>query len=143
MINGRAFDWESIRIDAPWGLDVRILSINYSSDRPVDPVYGRGNVPRGYGRGNLVQDGTIIVDAQAWIALTVFAATQGGILRVKPFPISVSYANGDQIPQNDLLPSVVFSKVEKGAAQGDTEIAKHTLTIKILDPIRYNLIPVA
>ena len=142
MINGRVFDWEAIRIDTPWGMDARILSINYTADRPADPIFGRGNTARGYGRGNLKQEGSIIVDAQAFLAVTIYAATMGGILRIPPFPISVTFNNDDQLPQSDLLPSCVITKVENSAAQGETEIAKHTLSIVILDPIKYNLIGV-
>ena len=142
MINGRSFDWESIKIHTPWGLNFCILNINYKSERPAEPTYGRGNVPRGYGRGNLTQEGGIEIDAQSWAQLQVYAATQAGLFRIKPFVISVSYGNDDQIPQVDTLPSCIFTTTETEATQGDTEIGKRTLAIQILDPISYNLVSV-
>jgi hypothetical protein len=142
MINGRVFDWESIRIDTPWGIDLPILSISYSSEAPVDPQFSRGNVAVGYGRGNLAQEGAVELEHRSWLQLSVYAATQGGLLRIRPFPITVSYSNEDQVPQIDVLTACVFEKVEAEANQGDTRIGNKKLTIKILDPIKYNGVPV-
>jgi hypothetical protein len=143
MINGRVFDWESIKIQAPFGLNLEILAISYSSEAPVTPAYGRGIVARGYGQGNLVQEGSFEIPHNAFQQLQVFAATKGGVLRIPPFPIVVSYANADQVPQVDVLRSCKIEKVETSASQGDAEVGKRTITIKILDPILYNAIPAA
>jgi len=141
-INGRTFDWESIRVDAPWGLDAEIKAISYSTERPVEAVFGRGNAPNGFGRGNLEQEGSIEMDHRAWLALIAFSLTEGGLFRGSPFPITVSYSNDDQTPQVDFLPSVLIMQTETEANQGDTQIKNHTLTMKILDPIRFVGVPV-
>lgn len=141
MINGRSYDWESIRLQTPFGVNLDILAISYSSEAPVTPVFARGNVARGYGVGNLVQDGSFELPHTSFQQLEVFAATKGGILRIPPFPIVVSYANEDQIPQVDVLRSCKIEKVETSSSQGDAETGKRTITIKILDPILYNAVP--
>ena len=106
-INGRTFDWESIRVDAPWGLDTEIKAISYSTESPVEPVFARGNTPNGFGRGNLVQEGSIEMDHRTFLALVAFTLTEGGLFRISPFPITVSFANDDQTPQVDFLPNVL------------------------------------
>ena len=138
MINGRTLDWESIRIDAPWGLDLEIQSISYSSERPVTAVYGRGNNPKGYGQENLTQEATIEMDHRSWLSLTIFAATQGGISKISPFVINVGYSNADQITQNDVLPGCKIVSTETEANQGDAEIKIHSVPLMVLDPILYN-----
>jgi len=141
MINGKSFDWEDIKIDAPWGLDVEIQNISYESDRPVVETYGRGNTARGYGHQNLAQTGAIELNHRSFIALSAYGATQGGILRIAPFVITVRYANTDQVTQVDILDAVKISKIATEASQGDEEVALRTLDIKILNPIKWSGVP--
>lgn len=141
MINGRVFDWESIKIRSVWGANIEITNISYSSEATADPVFARGNVPRGYGVGNLAQEGSMDIPHTAFQALQVYAATQGGILRIRPFDIIVEYSNEDQLPQIDVLRATKIEKVETEASQGDTEIGMRTLALKIFNPILYNGVP--
>jgi hypothetical protein len=142
MINGRGFDWESIKIRAIFGSDIEITNISYSSEAPVTPVFGRGNTPRAYGVGNLAQEGSLDIPHNSFLALEVYAATQGGMLRIRPFDIIVEYANEDQIPQIDILPGVKIEKVETKAGQGDAEVGMRTISFKVLNPILLNGVPV-
>jgi hypothetical protein len=142
MINGRAFDWESIKIRAIWGANIEITNISYSSEAPVEAVFGRGNTPRAYGVGNLAQEGSLDIPHNSFQALQIYAATQGGLLRIRPFDIIVEYSNEDQIPQIDILPAVKISKVETEASQGDTEIGMRTISFTVLNPILLNGVPV-
>jgi hypothetical protein len=142
MINGRTYDWESIKVDAPFGIDVEIQNINYQSTREGVAVYGRGNAPRGYGRQNLEQDGSVQLNGRSFIALSAYGALAGGILRIAPFPITVRYANTDQPTQVDILDGVIFTGVSTEASQGDEEILLRTLNIRILNPIKWNSVPV-
>lgn len=138
MINGKVFDWEDIKLDAAALVDIEILAVSYTANRPANPQYGRGNTARGYGRGNLEQSGSIELDAQSWLKLNAYAATQGGILRLRIPAITVRFANTDQIPQVDVLTNVLIEEVSSDQSQGDEEIGKRTLSIKIMDPINYS-----
>ena len=142
MINGKTFDWEDIKVDIGGLLDLEIMAINYDTERPVEEVYGRGNAARAFGNGNLVQSGSFELDPRAWLVLVIFSGTQNGIFRIPPFPITVSFANDDQVPQVDVLPSVKLSKVSTSQSQGDTEVGKRVIDFKILDPIRLDGISV-
>ena len=73
--------------------------------------------------------------------LLVYAATQGGVLRIRPFAIVVEYSNEDQVPQIDVLRACKLEKLETDSSQGDTETGLRTLTFKVLDPILYNGVP--
>jgi len=143
MINGRTFDWESIRIDTVWGLNLEILAVSYSTESPTEAVYGRGRAPRGFGRGNLVQEASIELPYGSFDTLMIYAAVAGGLFNIKPFPITVSYSNSDRgIPRVDVLPSCSITRKETDATQGDTEIRKARLTLNVLDPIILNGVPV-
>lgn len=142
MINGKTFDWEDIKVDIAALIDLEILAITYKSERPAEAVYGRGNAPRGYGRGNLTQEATVDLDHAAFLKLSAFAATQGGLARIKPFVITVRYANNDQLPQVDVLDGCVFTTIEAEGTQGDTEVGIKKLTLNVFNPIKYNGVPV-
>jgi hypothetical protein len=141
MINGRSFDWESIKIRSVWGANIEITNISYSSEATVDPVHARGSVARAYGVGNLVQDGSMDIPHTAFQQLEIYGATQGGILRIRPFDIIVEYSNEDQLPQIDTLRATKIEKIETESSQGDTETGLRSLTLKILNPILYNGVP--
>jgi len=138
MINGRVFDWESIRVDMTPLLDMEITAISYSSESGAEAVHGRGRAPRGYGRTNLVQEGSIDLPAPSFLILSTYALTKGGMFNLPAFPITVSYSNADQKPQIDLLPSCIITRVETDASQNDAEVNIKRLTLNILDPIKFN-----
>jgi hypothetical protein len=142
MINGRVYDWEAIKIRAVWGANIAITNISYSSEAPVDPIYARGNVARGYGVGNLAQEGSMDLPHTSFKAYKIYAATQGGLLRVRPFELVVEYGNDDQGLEIDLLPAIKIEKIETSSAQGDTEVAMRTLSFKILNPALSDGVPV-
>jgi len=144
VINGRTFDWESITIGMGLiSVDFEVQAINYEHEATVTPVYGRGKTARGYGVENLEQSGSMTLNHEAFLQFTIFAATQGGFHNMNPFPITVSYANDDQIPQVDVLRDVKPMKESTEATQGDAEIALRTIDFVILSPILNTGIPVA
>lgn len=51
-VNGNLYDWESIEVQLPSGICIGITNIDYDDERPIEERYGKGNVPRGFGRKN-------------------------------------------------------------------------------------------
>lgn len=143
MINGKSFDWQDIKIDTPWGIDIAIKAISYSSSVPSEAVFSRGNTPRAYGQGNLEQEASMDLDHTEFLKLSVYAATQGGFSRIAPFPVTVRYANDDQLPQVDILDGVKLTDIEADSSQGDTETGVKSLTFVVLNPIKFNGVPMA
>lgn len=138
MINGRIYDWESIKVLTAWGAPLEIQGISYSSESAAELAYGRGRAARGFSRGNLTQSASMDLTFESFDTLSVYAATQGGIMNIKPFTIVVSYSNEDRVPNIDTLRSVIITKVETSAAQNDSEVRKMKLTLQVADPILYN-----
>ena len=144
-INGKNYDWEDIHVITLTGEQIGITEIKYSDEQSVTVRYGRGAVPRGYGRGNYEASGSMVLDRDEWeklkLALVALSNT-GGIYDHKPFPIVVSYANDDMGTVIDTLRDCKISKFDGGGgSQGDDNVSPITCEFTILSPILWNGIP--
>lgn len=143
-INGRQYDWEDISVMLPHGEAVGITEIKYEDSQAVTARYGKGAVPRGYGRGNYEASGSFVLDRDEWERLKIVLAASGGgkIFDHTPFTVVVMYANNDMGTITDVLNSCKITKFSGGgASQGDDNASPITCEITILDPIIYNGIP--
>ena len=144
-INGKNYDREDIHVITLTGEQIGITEIKYSDEQSVTARYGRGAVPRGYGRGNYEASGSMVLDRDEWeklkLALVALSNT-GGIYDHKPFPIVVSYANDDMGTVIDTLRDCKISKFDGGGgSQGDDNVSPITCEFTILSPILWNGIP--
>ena len=143
-INGRQYDWEDITVTTLSGEQVGITEIKYEDGQDIEARYGKGAVPRGYGRKNYEASGSMVLDRDEWERLKLaLAATGGGaIFDHKPFPIVVAYSNEEMGPVVDVLKSCKITKFAGGgAAQGDDNASPITCDFTILEPIVYNGVP--
>ena len=134
-INGNYYDWEAIEFQLPHGAAVNITDISYSDEKAIDPRYGQGSMPRGYGRGNYKANGSMTLDLQEFEALK--KGLNGSIYTAKPGQIVVSYANDDMPTVTDTLPDVKFTKTDTSSKQGDTNVGARKLDFQILSPIKW------
>ncbi len=133
-INGNTYDWESITIQGPQGVMIDVQEISYNDERPVEPTYGKGSLPHGYGRKNYKATGSLTLLRTEYNALR--EACGGSIYTRDTVAITVSYANDDQETTVDTLPSVHFTKQESGPKQGDEQV-EVKLDFVILSPIKW------
>ena len=144
-INGKNYDWEDIHVTTLTGEQIGITEIKYSDEQSVTARYGRGAVPRGYGRGSYEASGSMVLDRDEWeklkLALVALSNT-GGIYDHTPFPIVVSYANDDMGTVIDTLRDCKISKFDGGGgSQGDDNVSPITCEFTILSPILWNGTP--
>ena len=143
--NGVHYDWESITVTGPTGIIAGITEIKYSDGQSITARYGRGAVPRGYGRGNYEASGSMVLDRDEWERLKVFLAASssgGGIYDHSPFTIVVSYANNDMGITTDVLKSCKITKFDGGGgAQGDDNVSPLSCELTILEPIVWGGVP--
>ena len=64
--NGNKYDWESITVNLTNGEVVGITEIKYEDGQEITARYGRGSIPRGYGRGNYEASGSMVLDREEW-----------------------------------------------------------------------------
>lgn len=144
-INGKQYDWEDIHVVTLDGEQIGITEIKYTDGQSVTARYGRGAIPRGYGRGNYEASGSMVLDRDEWEKFKLaLAGTSGGggLYDHAPFPIVVSYANNDMGTVIDTLPDCKISKFDGGGgSQGDDNVSPITCEFTILSPILWNGVP--
>lgn len=97
MVNGRAFDWESLEIQlliggvAPYSLS-NVKSIDWSDTRGITPTYGAGGAPHGWGRRNYRAQGSMEIADKDYGDFLTFAAAVGGFYNLQ---FSAHLAYGD------------------------------------------------
>lgn len=138
-INGNLYDWESVEIQLPNGTAIGVTDISYNDERPVEARYGKGSVPRGYGRKNYKASGSMELDRDE--AERLRAALGGSFYDGQPFAIVVSYANDDMPRVTDTLPDVKLTKADSGAKQGEDNVGVVKLDFEILSPIKWGGAP--
>lgn len=137
--NGRHYDWEDISVTLPGGEAVGITEIKYSDEQSIEARYGKGSVPRGYGRGNYSASGSMVLDRDEWQRLVEGLTTSGGIYDHEPFTIVVNYANNDMGQITDTLKGCKITKFDGGgAAQGDDNASPISCEFTILQPIEWS-----
>lgn len=144
-VNGRNYDWEDITVTLPGGEAAGITEIKYTDGQSIEARYGRGAVPRGYGRGNYEASGSLVLDRDEWEKLKEsLRGTDGGsgIYDHTPFTIVVAYANNDMGNITDTLKSCKITKFDGGGgAQGDANVSPISCEFTILEPILWNGTP--
>lgn len=144
-INGRQYDWEDIHVATLSGEQIGITEIKYTDGQSIEARYGRGAVPRGYGRGNYEASGSMVLDRDEWEHLKeslVGTSSTGDIYGHRPFPIVVAYANDDMGTIVDTLKDCKITKFDGGgASQGDANASPITCEFTILSPIVWNGTP--
>lgn len=120
MINGKHYDWQDVSIHLPYGTALEIQDISYDDELEVEPTYGKGSTPTGFGTGNYKASGKLSMLREEFNRLTDFCKKQNKPLyRLDPFPIVVNYAEDGSPKNTDTLKQCKFTKTSNKAAQGD------------------------
>jgi hypothetical protein len=135
MINGNLYDWESIEIQMPNGVAIGITNIDYDDERPIEERYGKGSIPRGYGRKNYKASAKMELDLDE--AQRLLASLGGSYYDSTPFPIVVSYAADGQPTITDVLPACKITKTSSGGKQGDDNVGQRKFDLRVLAPIEW------
>jgi hypothetical protein len=139
MVNGMAYDFESLKLMMPTGLTILLESVNYSDKKDDEVVSGYNNMPVGIGGGKYSGDFEAELGRIEYDKLNTSAASSGGFYNMAPLPIVVSYGHAGQIPVTDTL-VVHFTERKFGGSKGDTSL---NVTIKgpLTHPIVSNGVP--
>lgn len=143
MINGTLYDWEGVTITLPSGVTVGVTNIDYDDERPIEERYGKGSLPRGYGRKNYKATAKMELDIDEAERLSILLAVSGGggIYNGLPFPIIVCYAADGRPVITDVLPLCKIVKTSSGAKQGDDNAGVRKYDLKVIAPILWGYIP--
>jgi len=141
MINGTAFDWESITVTLPSGPVFDIESIEYSETQEIQEVYGKGRKPRRYSRGNYAAEGKLTVLREEWeqirkALIATAPVAKRRLLNHAPFTVAVNYSNDDQPSISDFLWRCVLTSDGTSSSQNDPKTSVE-VSFKILGGIAW------
>lgn len=121
-VNGKVYDWGDVDWKFP-GLTVEIQEISYDDEQEKEVVYGKGNLPRGWGSGNYKASGKVSMLRDDYDAFNDYCRKNSIPFYTLLFPkVVVSYAEAEGSIRTDVLNNVSFSKRSIKAAQNDKSI---------------------
>jgi hypothetical protein len=122
MVNGFAYDFESIKLMLLTGLTLGCESVEYGDEKSDEVIAGSNGLPLGIGRGEY--KGTCKLELQRfeYDKLNLYAALPGGFYNMPPLPAIASYGDAGQAPVTDAL-LVHFTKRDFKESRG-TPVSK-------------------
>jgi hypothetical protein len=121
MVNGKTYDFESLKIQLPTGLILGCESVEYGDEKGDEVITGMDNQPVGIGRGEW--KGTCKLELQRfeYNKLNSYAKDSGGFYNMPPIAVIASYGNDGESPVTDSL-MVHFTKRDYKGSKGDTNL---------------------
>jgi hypothetical protein len=135
VINGKHYDFESIKIALPSGMFSMAESIKYSDKKEAKVHTGIGGVQTGYGLGAYEGDCEIETEREDYDAI-LGAASAVGFYNLPPLVVSVTYADSGNLPTTDVL-EVKFDEREFAGKKGDQSLLV-TIKGKLTKPLITN-----
>lgn len=133
-VNGRTYGWADVDVKIP-GLNLVLQEISYDDEQEAEEAYGRGNKPRGYGKGNYKASGKMSMLRDDYDDLLNYCRRMKIPFFGVEFPmIVVSYANDGGRTRMDVLKKVIFTKRSHKAAQNDKSLTVD-IDLMIIDGI--------
>lgn len=122
-VNGVSYGWGDVDIKVP-GVDIVAQEISYDDEQDKEESYGKGNRPRGYGKGNYKASGKLSMHRDDYDAVLDYCKAKGIPFYGVELPsVVVAYGNAGERTRIDELKKVVFVKRSHKAAQGDKTLS--------------------
>lgn len=123
IINNKAYDWADVDIQIP-GLVIEAQEISYDDELEKEVVYGKGQMPRGYGTGNYKATGKITLLRDDFNDLIEYCKRKKiPFYKLLIDKIVVNYGSDGQKMVTDVLEKVSFTKRGGGGGkQGDKSL---------------------
>lgn len=124
-INGKIYDFESIKILLPSGQITTAKDINYSAKKDVDVITNSQGIPIGVSRKKFEGDFSMTMGMAEFEALSDSVSGTGGVLGCPSFPVVVSYGNAEEEVVTDTL-TVKITEVPREAKEDEEIVMKIT-----------------
>lgn len=127
-VNGKTYDSGDVMIAMFGSIDYEVTQIAYSKSQEHTHNYSLGsNDPSSYSAGKVKPEGSITLRIPS--AGAIEKAAGGDLLRIKPFPIIVSYINDDNEP---IVDKVVAKFAKQGRDVGGDSDLKYQYDLFVL-----------
>ena len=136
LINGKGYSFASVQIGLLGNpLVIGIKGIEYGTTQAKQNVHGYGGQPVDRTHGQKNYEGNITLTLKEVLRIRE-AAGKRSLVDVPPFPITVTYANGEDAATTDILTYAEFAEDRVTSTDGDTSI---DVSIPlVIGPILYN-----
>lgn len=122
-VNGISYGWGDVDVKIP-GLNLVVQEISYDDEQEMEESYGKGNKPRGYGKGNYKASGKLSMHRDDYDDVLDYCKAKNIPFYGMELPsVVVSYGNPGGRTRIDELKRVVFVKRSHKAAQGDKTLS--------------------
>ncbi len=128
-INGVLHDWERVTVTGPQGTFIGITDISWKVKKEVKLRYGKGSIPRGYGRGNYEPDGSMTLDQDEFTRLN--KAVEGGVLR-RPWDLTIVCEPEGADKVTRVLKGLWVTGIDESAKQGEDNAMQTKLDFVVL-----------
>lgn len=121
LINGKSYDWASIKLDMLGMTVMGVKSISYSVKQEKVNNYGAGSEPVSRGRGRKEYEASITLEMTEVRRIKDALNNGESILEIPPFNIVIQY-NVDNVVKTDTLEFCEFLEDSVSSSEGDTTI---------------------
>lgn len=122
LINGRAYDWASIRMQALGQTIAGITALSYEDMQEKVNNYGAGINPVSRGYGKYEAKGSITLEMKEIERIQAAVGPGGRIQDIPPFPISITFVNSSNALITHTLHNCEFTNNKRDIKTGDTHI---------------------
>jgi hypothetical protein len=122
LINGRAYDWASLRAQLLGQTVAGITAVSYEDTQEKVNNYGAGINPTSRGLGKIEPKASITLEMKELERIQAALPPGGRIQDIAPFPISISYVNTSNQLVNHTLHNCEFTNNKREIKTGDTNI---------------------
>ena len=121
-VNGRAYDWASIKLQLLKQTVAGVTAISYSVKQEKVNNYGAGVNPISRGLGKREPNASITLEMKEVERIMAALPPGGSLLDIPPFPIVVSYVNPSNALITHTLHHCEFTENKREIKTGDTSI---------------------
>ena len=122
LVNGRAYDWASIRVGLLGQTVAGITGISWEDMQEKVNNWGAGINPVSRGYGKYEAKGSITLEMKELERIQAALPPGGRIQDIAPFPIAISFVNSSNALINHTLHNCEFTHTQREVKTGDTQI---------------------
>jgi hypothetical protein len=132
-INGKYYDWRSIRFDFLGRSVTEVAAIKYEEVDEIKGVQGVGSKDLGHTQGNTVITASITLYAEALEDMQRALPGRKRIQDIAPFDINVSFIDSFGILQTHVLEGVKFTKNGREGTSGNADALTTEIPLYVRD----------
>jgi hypothetical protein len=122
LINGRSYDWASVRMQLLGITIYGVTQISYEESQEMVNNYGAGNMPVSRGYGKYEAKASITLEKKEVERIKAALPVGARIMDIAPFPITVTFSNDSNVNITDKLMNCQFMNNKLDMKSGDTNI---------------------